>query len=598
MRQVVITQKWVTWIVLVLLAFSMCSFSRADSELPSAPAGDQIVRVHLSRLGITDRMDITLISPYVLTTENGDQLLFHAGSELAFLMKEGRIYLHYENMSMGLGRSLSLLRTAPDDKGESGFRLTNYPALYMGDLLLDVDQEKLRPVLSIHVEDYLLGVIPYEMGDSFPLEALKAQAVAARTYALRKQNSQAAYDVVDTTNDQVFKGYQPGSPVSEQAVRETRGVCGFYKGKLAQCYYSASNGGQMELVESVWPVEEDFGYYTFGQDSYDIENPLSVVRSLELPKNGGTNTPPALKKLLADALHDTLVQRGFDPALESLRVDSVLAASVEAPVSENSLLMTALRLTVEISARTRHEAVEIVDADAEEVSLFATEAPSVTPSAFVPIVTAQPTSSPRPVYGPFVAFEDPVTVVVPIFPTAEAAFGMNISSHYDNEIWSVRETEGAFVVEARRYGHGVGMSQRGAQWMAAVHDKTYQDILGFYYPGMTLMQYPVQAVRYAKPETALEESAGPAPTPTPRPTLMPATIEAEEGQWYAFVTEISDDSSLNLREEPGLTGNILMRLYKHQKLLVLERCKEEGWVKVRTDVVEGYVMESYLTAAE
>lgn len=95
---------------------------------------------------------------------------------------------------------------------------------------------------------YCLGVVPYEMSDSFPLEALKAQAVAARTYALRSQNPTQPYDLVDTTNDQVYRGYVPGNDRTERAIRETRGVCGFYRDQLAQCYYSASNGGQTELV--------------------------------------------------------------------------------------------------------------------------------------------------------------------------------------------------------------------------------------------------------------------------------------------------------------------------------------------------------------
>jgi len=74
------------------------------------------------------------------------------------------------------------------------------------------------------------------------------------------------------------------------------------------------------------------------------------------------------------------------------------------------------------------------------------------------------------------------------------------------------------------------------------------------------------------------------------------TRAAEAGQYYAAVTEIADDSSLNLRSEPSMNGKILMRLYKGQKLLVLEECPEEGWVKVCTDAVEGYVMASFLTS--
>ena len=590
--------------LMIALVLPLCAACAQEQTLPSAGTRDQTVRVYLSRLNLSDRMDLTLISPYSVTTQQGARLHFQAGSEVAVLLRDGALYLYYEGMSQLAGQSVTLLRD--EAEGESGFRLTNYPALYAGDLQIDVVDGKVRPVLSVHVEDYLLGVVPYEMSDSFPLEALKAQAVAARTYALRSQDATQPYDLVDTTNDQVYRGYLPGNDKTEQAIRETRGMCGFYRDQLAQCYYSASNGGQTELVETVWPTDEDFGYYAFGDDPYDVANPDSVVRSFEMKKTYGEEetAPYALRSLLATQLFDQLTALGYDPAPESVRVDGVSAVSVSGAASEDNKYMTRLTLTVSISGRTRKNApAPVVDLNAEEVSLFEVveETPSPTPTAvqttgFVPVVTVTPSPTPTPVYGPFTPIEEPFTLEMDIFPTAEKALGLDITAHYDNELWSVRETEDAFIIEARRYGHGVGMSQRGAQWMAAEHGKTYQEIIAFYYPGLTLMRYENQPAQMTQPEAALAATPGPAPTPTPRPTLMPMTLTPQEGQWLATVTEIDDDSSLNLRSTPDLGGEILMRLYKGQQLLVLERCPQEGWVKVRTDVAEGYVVEEYLTA--
>ena len=589
--------------LLLMLALPLCAAQAQDMTLPSAGARDQTVRVYLSRLNLTDRMDLTLVSAYSVHTQAGAQLHFQAGSEVAVLLRDGALYLYYEGMSQLAGQSVTLLRDAVE--GESGFRLTNYPALYAGDLQIDVVDGKVRPILSVHVEDYLLGVVPYEMSDSFPLEALKAQAVAARTYALRSQDLSQRYDLVDTTNDQVYRGYLPGNDQTERAIQETRGVCGFYRDQLAQCYYSASNGGQTELVETVWPTEEDFGYYAFGDDPYDVENPDSVVRTFEIKKTYGEEetAPYALRNLLATQLFDQLTALGYDPAPESVRVDGVSAVSVSGAASEDNKYMTRLTLTVSISGRTRKNApAPVVDLNAEEVSLFEVveETPSPTPTVqatgFVPVVTVTPSPTPAPVYGPFTPIEEPFTLELDIFPTAEQALGLDITAHYDNELWSVRETDDAYIVEARRFGHGVGMSQRGAQWMAAEYGKTYQEIIAFYYPGLTLMRYEDQPAQMTQPEAALAATPGPAPTPTPRPTLMPMTLTPQEGQWLATVTEIDDDSSLNLRKTPDLGGEILMRLYKGQQLLVLERCPQEGWVKVRTDVAEGYVVEDYLTA--
>lgn len=589
--------------LLLMLALPLCAAQAQDMTLPSAGARDQTVRVYLSRLNLTDRMDLTLVSAYSVHTQAGAQLHFQAGSEVAVLLRDGALYLYYEGMSQLAGQSVTLLRDAVE--GESGFRLTNYPALYAGDLQIDVVDGKVRPILSVHVEDYLLGVVPYEMSDSFPLESLKAQAVAARTYALRSQDPSQPYDLVDTTNDQVYRGYLPGNDQTERAIQETRGVCGFYRDQLAQCYYSASNGGQTELVETVWPTEEDFGYYAFGDDPYDVENPDSVVRTFEMKKTYGEEetAPYALRNLLATQLFDQLTALGYDPAPESVRVDGVSAVSVSGAASEDNKYMTRLTLTVSISGRTRKNApAPVVDLNAEEVSLFEVvdETPSPTPTVqttgFMPVVTVTPSPTPTPVYGPFTPIEEPFTLELDIFPTAEQALGLDITAHYDNELWSVRETDDAYIVEARRFGHGVGMSQRGAQWMAAEYGKTYQEIIAFYYPGLTLMRYEDQPAQMTQPEAALAATPGPAPTPTPRPTLMPMTLTPQEGQWLATVTEIDDDSSLNLRKTPDLGGEILMRLYKGQQLLVLERCPQEGWVKVRTDVAEGYVVEDYLTA--
>ena len=317
--------------------------------------------------------------------------------------------------------------------------------------------------------------------------------------------------------------------------------------------------------------------------------------------------PYGLRNLLATVLREELTALGLDPAPASIRVHTISDVSL----SGEGKRMDTLHLTVQISGRTRQDAPSpATDADQEEVSLLLagsgeTAVPSVasspTPSSEVSIEpsstpSAAPSATPAPVYGPFTAIEQPFTLDIPVFPTAEKLLAMSISSNYENELWTMVETDTAYRLEARRFGHGVGMSQRGAEWMAGRYQKTYQEILAFYYPGMSLMRYDFAENALPAAPEALAATPGPAPTPTPRPTLMPVSQQPAEGQWIALVTGIDDDSSLNLRSLPDLSGEIVMRLYKNQQLLVLERCEEDGWVKVRTDAAEGYVMESYLTA--
>ncbi len=611
-------KRWLALsLCLLMLPFGTAA-NKADlppSDIEKAAARPQIVRVQLSRLGITNRMDIVLDGIYSLGNKGQASMIFERGSQLTFMLAGGSLKVYYQGMSFNAGAGVYLTRYQADDGAENGIRLVGQEALYEGDLELNADGEVIRPILHIHVEDYLHGVVPYEMSNEFPLEALKAQAVTARTYALRKQDSAKPYDLVDTTNDQVFKGRVKGYERADQAVEETRGVCGFYKNELAQCFYGASNGGQTELVEHVWTGGGDYGYYQTADDAYDLENPLSLVKTFTVKKKPGKNEAVGfgLRKLLADALKDELVKKGYDPAPESLRVDEVQALSVDTPAfPDPSRLMSKFHITFLYSGRTRTDAVVpaagqgAADADQEEIFLFETPTPSPAPtptpkdggilSDITPSPEPTPAPTPEPVYGEFQAVKEPVTLDLDVFPAVEQNLALGLNDGYDNEMLTVVEKANSFTVEARRYGHGVGMSQRGAEWMAARYGKTYLDILHFYYPGMALKQFPDQDAELPLLDSQELATPGPPPTPTPRPTLMPVTGETPKGAWVATVTGIDDDSTLNLRAAPDMSGEVLMRLYKHQPLLVLERCQEAGWVKVKTDVVEGYVMEKFLKA--
>ena len=106
----------------------------------------------------------------------------------------------------------------------------------------------------VPVDDYVKGVLPYEMSPSWPLEALKAQAVCARTYALMQTKHYKSYkfDVCNTTDCQVYYGANNANAVTDQAAEETRGVVLTCNGELASAYYYSSNGGASESSENVW----------------------------------------------------------------------------------------------------------------------------------------------------------------------------------------------------------------------------------------------------------------------------------------------------------------------------------------------------------
>ena len=106
----------------------------------------------------------------------------------------------------------------------------------------------------VDIDDYVKGVLPYEMSPEWPLEALKAQAVCARTYALiqTKHYSSYKFDVCNTTDCQVYQGANLASGLTDRAAEETAGVVAVYDGEYAELYYCSSNGGASESSENVW----------------------------------------------------------------------------------------------------------------------------------------------------------------------------------------------------------------------------------------------------------------------------------------------------------------------------------------------------------
>ncbi len=123
---------------------------------------------------------------------------------------------------------------------------------FAGDFTLKANGSKITAINSIDVEEYLRGVIPYEIGklDSSRFEALKAQAVAARTYAYKHFGSREAigFDVYADTKDQVYKGLAGATPLTDKAVRETAGTVMTYGGEFIIAYYHSTCGGETETL--------------------------------------------------------------------------------------------------------------------------------------------------------------------------------------------------------------------------------------------------------------------------------------------------------------------------------------------------------------
>lgn len=562
-----IIQMYSRIIRFILMTIMMMTFG-----IGVALAENPTVRVYLRRLVSDYPLEISMSGDYV----NADHTMwFKDGTELTAAIVGEDIYLYGDSFSLNAGKKVSFVRTTIEE--DAYLLLAGGKNAYAGDLTLTIQNGQIRPILTMEIEEYVRGVVPYELGDSFPLEALKAQAVAARSYALAKIGAHEDYDVDDTTNDQVFRGREANSPLSEQAVRETSGEIETRNGKPAVCYYTASNGGQTEDGQHVWPVEDKnaYTYMDVKDDPYDFQNEKSPVRRFVLPTSlNGKELNPDLSLILRKGVCAKLGQNLIP---EQIRIDRFTDVQMADPrYSSKNRIMNSVVFTANYSVREIISS-RTVQKEAEEGETPETE-------------TVYEFSDYEPA-------EAAVSFSLSFYGELERAMGLSINST-DNELLTIYYTEAEFIFETRRYGHGVGMSQRGAELMARSYGKTYREILEFYYPGLTLVKTEYES--QTRPTDGLEVFVKPTPRPgpTPRPTLIPLTeTELKTGEFLAEVANIDEDSSLNLRSSPSYGAEILTRLYFGQRLIV-ESETADGWSKVKTDVLSGYVRTEFLQAVQ
>lgn len=569
-------QATIAWLVLFLFVTASVGFAEAPEattppeaaapETTARPYGEPMdgnIRVQLQSLAGKTALGMTLDGAYAVDGDRGFQ--FEPGTEIALGLSGGHVVLKAGGLTIDMGGGFTLTRHLDADGNAGGVYIheSEKDTLYAGDIEISARNDALRVVVTLNIEDYLYGVVPYEMSDTFPIEALKAQAVAARTYAMQRKarNARDEFDVVDTANDQVYKGLDDRFDKPIQAVDETRGIVGMYDDSIAECFYSASNGGQTALASDVWG-NGDFGYLDIRDDPYDLANPESVVKSATLT-GAISDIPEALRSALHAALLAKLTDNGTMEKEEELILTKLTGVEAVDPVyGGESRQYGTVRFTLGVSVRGLM---------GEETNAFR-------------------------MYGEEEPLDEAQTVDLSFYEVVRQALGIGInSSTYD--MLTVQPTdEGGFKLITRRYGHGVGLSQRGAQVMAGEHGMGYLEILAFYYPGLEMVQME-WADPGLTPADALPESLGyAAPRPTPAPTAGPLP-PLQEGEYYATVQVEGVDSTLNVREGPTSDDRILGKIRGGARLIVQEEL-EDGWAKMKTAELEGYVMMSFIVKEE
>jgi stage II sporulation protein D len=290
----------------------------------------------------------------------------------------------------------------------------------------------LTVINELGLEEYLYGVLPNEMPPSWPMEALKAQAVASRSYAvynILKKAGKASFDVTGGTGDQVYSGYDGEHPRTNEAVDMTKGQVLTYKGKPILALYHSNSGGITENSGDAFGIQLPYLKSVNDEFSLQAQNgtwvvkiPQTQVYDLEIIEKSASGR---VKKLLVRGIYGEKVLSGTE-----IRNALQLKSNLFEILADNVLYITANGKDViplyQLMGKT-------VVSSNKEVVLS---------SSIVHIMSSQ------------VSKEFPVT-------------------------------GGCFEIRGKGNGHGVGLSQWGAKVMAE-NGYTFKEILLHYYTDVEL----------------------------------------------------------------------------------------------------------------
>ncbi|MDD3050675.1 MAG: SpoIID/LytB domain-containing protein [Candidatus Cloacimonetes bacterium] len=191
---------------------------------------------------------------------------------------EGQICLTQNSTKQYLDLPVEVVSASPITISITGFN-------YTGSLFISIENEKMELINRLDFEEYLCGVVPNEIGTNSPEEAMKAQAVAARTIAvsnlLSRKHPHSHYDLCASTHCQVYKGLYNQNSITKKSVRETSGEILLFNNKPAVAVYHSCCGGRTEDSSIVWGGSK-IPYLTSKTDAKrDFISPLNTNSKAE-----------------------------------------------------------------------------------------------------------------------------------------------------------------------------------------------------------------------------------------------------------------------------------------------------------------------------
>lgn len=286
--------------------------------------------------------------------------------------KDGRFSVTPAGRAALVGGDAVALRIAPLAAGTI-LEVNGKP--YRGALEFHADGAGFICVNVLPMEEYLRGVVPLEMGrhDASRLEALKAQAVAARTYTVKRALARAGevFDLYSSVQDQVYGGAGAEHAMSDRAIRETAGVLLLYGDSLAHTYYHSTCGGRTASRHEMWggeripylisaPDTDDNGQawcrasrYMDWTQTWSVETLSSIARR-NMAEAGVRNAPP-FREIKGFTVRDraadgriNLLEMQTDRGAVTLRGDKTRWALKPAPGTGR--ILESARFDIEIRA--------------------------------------------------------------------------------------------------------------------------------------------------------------------------------------------------------------------------------------------------------
>ena len=319
------------------------------------------------------------------------------------------------------------------------------------------NSSSLTAVNIVPLEEYLYGVVPSEMPAEWHEEALKAQAVCARSYALIKagyknaSDAKKGYKIVDTVSSQVYKGYLVETARCNLAVDATKGEMVCYNNKVVSTYYFSTSGGRTESSKDVWAV--DLPYLQSVPDPYEHNASREVWQKL----------------LTLTEIKDCLVRQGIvlgeiDDLSVSKYSDTNRAYALRLKSGKQSITLqgTTIRTVLDLYS-TKFKIVKKGDVP-DRVSVLSADG-----------VTAGRVSE------MYIASAEGVEKA----SSGLEQYIVKGAGNVSNYPRTAPENADELLFAGMGYGHGVGLSQYGAKGMAEA-GFTYKEIIEYYFTGASV----------------------------------------------------------------------------------------------------------------